>query len=71
MNLPAGDLALRGPGIERRGFDLQLFSEFFDRQQHRDTNRGSLTTPLIPPTMRPRVRRRRIRTALPVGASRR
>jgi hypothetical protein len=48
MNLAAGDLPVRGPGIECGGFDSQLFSEFFDRQQHRDTNWGSLTTPLSP-----------------------
>ena len=46
MNLPAGDLTLRGPGIECPWFDSQLFSEFFDRQQHTDTHRGSLPTPI-------------------------
>jgi len=48
MNLPAGNLALRGPGIECRWLNSQLFSEFFDRQKHRKTNRGSLTTPPSP-----------------------
>ena len=48
MNLPAGDLTLRGPGIECPWFDSQLFSEFFDRQQHTDTHRGSLRHPHPP-----------------------
>ena len=48
MNLPAGDLTVRGPGIECPWFDSQLFSEVFDRQQHTDTHRGSLPTPPSP-----------------------
>jgi hypothetical protein len=39
---------LAGPGIEGSWFDSQLFSEFFDRQQHTETHRGSLPTPPIP-----------------------
>ena len=49
MNLPAGDLAVRGPGIECRWFNSQLFSKVFDRQQHQETHRGSLPTPPSPP----------------------
>ena len=50
MNFPARDLAVRCPGIECPWFDSQLFSEFFDRQKHKETNRGSLTTPPNPPS---------------------
>ena len=48
MNADARDLALLCPGVERRGFDSQLCSKVFDRQEHSDTNRGSLTTPPSP-----------------------
>ena len=48
MNLPAGDLTVRGPGIECPWLNSQLFSKVFDRQQHTDTHRGSLPTPPSP-----------------------
>lgn len=48
MNFPAGDLAVRGPGIECSWFDSQLFSELVDRQKHADTHRGRLPTPPSP-----------------------
>src|SRR5262245_2071188 len=34
MNFETGNPSLPGPGIERRGFDVQLVRQLFDRQQH-------------------------------------
>jgi len=48
MDLLTGNLALRGPEVERGGLNVELAREIFNREQHGFPNRGRLTTPPHP-----------------------
>jgi len=48
MNLLAGNLALLGPQIEGRLFDIELPGQVFDRQEHRQSIGGVSRHPRAP-----------------------